>query len=171
MRHNPINPPTQQFEPVQDRTAYLRSLLNKPEGPDLVMDIAREVGRLAVEQDKDVSRIPYILMEVANLNLAVRGFMEDQLVARQKREKGEAENARQEYERKKKDEQFTSQKIEAVRMGSRMNSAQTAYTPVPFAVWFPTWFRDKVLPWMVIIVIGWIAAALWAFFKASLGVP
>jgi len=163
--------PTQQYEPVQDRTAYLRSLLNKPDSPDLVMDIAREVGRLAVEQDKDVSRIPFILNEIINLNISVRGFIEDQLVARQKRERGEAEIARQEYERKKKDEQFTSQKIEAVRMGAPVNPPPAGYTPVPFSVWFPVWFREKILPWIIIGAIGWIGAALWAYFKQSLGLP
>lgn len=156
----------------QDRTAYLRSLLNKEMTPELVIDVAREVARLAVEQDKDLARIPFIANQLAGLSLQLQEFIQDQLLTRQKREKSEADFYRVQYEQKKKDEQFTSQKIEAVRMVPPSIVA-AAPTPVPLSPWTPVWiwFREKILPWAVILLIGFLANAVWVYFKLKLGLP
>lgn len=158
----------------EDRTAYLRDMLQYPMSKDDLVPVVREMARLMVSINSDLSTLPDLRNGLARMEKFFLKFMEDQLTFRQQRELMELEAARKKVAQAEEDVDRTSQKIKSIKL--------TGATGVPLppparfsAEWWRLWFAEKVLPYMVYSIIAGVsllvATALWAYFKTNLGLP
>lgn len=160
-----------QTTPPEDRTAYLRQMLDFPMTKDDLIPAVREIARLMIAFNADLSTLSEMRNILATMQKLQIEFMEDQLSYRQKREEADLHAASAKAEQVKEDVNRTSQKIKALRL--------TGSTGVPIlsakqGTW--DWWRDRVfapvmsnlLGWMTLGIAGFIAYAIFMAIKAAL---
>lgn len=162
--------PTVHRETPEDRTEFLRDLLQHPMTKEDLVPAVREMARLMVSMHSEISAMPDLRNNIARLEKLFLDFMEDQLVFRQQREEKELAQAKEKAQQAGYDLNRTSQKIKAIQLTGR--------TGVPMLLEKLTtwvWFRDRVLPYLTVTVITLVTAlignAIWVYFKFKLGIP
>jgi hypothetical protein len=167
-------PKTTNRQEVEDRTAYLRDMLQYNLTKDDLIPVVREIARLMVSINSDISTLPELRNEIAKTQKLFLDFMEDQLAFRQQREQTELEAARKKVAQTETELNRTSQKVKAIKLtGSTGVPLSTASIPGKFS--WQAWFIDRVLPYLaqglIVGIVVLVGSALWLYFKTLLGLP
>lgn len=163
----PINP-----QDVEDRTAYLRDMLQYPMTKEDLIPITREMARLMVAINSDISTLPVLRNDIVRIEKLFLNFMSEQLTYRKEREQHDLELAKEKVAKAESEVLRTNEKIKAIKLDG---TTGVPYQTLQGKTNWRAWFIDRVLPYLVqSVIIGsviLVGSALWLYFKTSLGVP
>jgi hypothetical protein len=156
----------------EDRTSTLRAMLKYEMKQSDLVPAMREVSRLIIEIHDVLASLPDLRASVASTQALVINFVNDQLKERRDRESRELEIAELSAEKARSKLGNTEERIRTIKFPIKPEVLPVpAPTPTSRAEEAWIWFRDKVLPYLVIAMVVIIGQAIWAYIKVQLNVP
>lgn len=165
------------LRPAEDRTASLKNMLTVPMAKDEIVPVLREVSRLIILFDADLSTLPEMRNMLAVMQKLQMEFMEDTLRYRKLREEKAKQIAQAQSDTSDEWLSQTEQRLKALKLSGKTGVPLPPNATLKPSIW--DWWRDRVfapvlsnlLGWTITGIAGFITYGIFLAIKAAFKIP